>query len=584
MINLNKLLLIFVLISLILIPIFPQQISKKEIDAQFQSGLSLFESGDFDPAFIIFDRISSLPEYNSRTTASEVFKIKILIAEEKYSEAKDQTELFLKKYPESKYCDEVNILLIQTDINQEEYEDAVNKCISLWLNGSGNDYKAEAKHTAELICYNYLTPTELQAIETGFSEDQVKSFLLLQLGELYLKEKDSFAAKSTFSDLMTNYPSSAEYEKARLLYQSSVNTGEFVSTRDIIGVILPLTSKSMNSMLPTPGEEILEGIKFAINEFNKNRENKVGILIRDTYDDPDKIENIRNEFGSVPGIKAILGPIFSDAVREAIDDFNNTDIPIISPTATDDDLTSLGENFFQANPSFSMRGKIIAQYIYYVENKRNIAILNSIDGYSPMLAANFADEFEKLGGSILTRQSYKSKDFNLKNQVDFINVFRDTLDGIYIPLANSIDAPTILSQMVQDSLQIPIYGNQDWFTVKGFESSSELSNKITFTSDYYIDYKSEDFQSLSKAYSKLSGKDINRNFLYGYDAAKYLLTIMRNINTSKANIRNKMLSGVVVNGFHNNISFGEDRVNHFLNIVRYNDGIFELVDKFRYGN
>ena len=584
MINLNKLLLIFVLISLILIPIFPQQISKKEIDAQFQSGLSLFESGDFDPAFIIFDRISSLPEYNSRTTASEVFKIKILIAEEKYSEAKDQTELFLKKYPESKYCDEVNILLIQTDINQEEYEDAFNKCISLWLNGSGNDYKAEAKHTAELICYNYLTPTELQAIETGFSEDQVKSFLLLQLGELYLKEKDSFAAKSTFSDLMTNYPSSAEYEKARLLYQSSVNTGEFVSTRDIIGVILPLTSKSMNSMLPTPGEEILEGIKFAIDEFNKNRENKVGILIRDTYDDPDKIENIRNEFGSVPGIKAILGPIFSDAVREAIDDFNNTDIPIISPTATDDDLTSLGENFFQANPSFSMRGKIIAQYIYYVENKRNIAILNSIDGYSPMLAANFADEFEKLGGSILTRQSYKSKDFNLKNQVDFINVFRDTLDGIYIPLANSIDAPTILSQMVQDSLQIPIYGNQDWFTVKGFESSSELSNKITFTSDYYIDYKSEDFQSLSKAYSKLSGKDINRNFLYGYDAAKYLLTIMRNINTSKANIRNKMLSGVVVNGFHNNISFGEDRVNHFLNIVRYNDGIFELVDKFRYGN
>jgi hypothetical protein len=157
------------------------------------------------------------------------------------------------------------------------------------------------------------------------------------------------------------------------------------------------------------------------------------------------------------------------------------------------------------------------------------------------------------------------------------------VQGIYIPLANSIDAPNILSQMVQDSLQIPIYGNQDWFTVKGFESSSELSNKITFTSDYFIDYKSEDFQSLNKAYSKVSGKDINRNFLYGYDAVKYLLTIMRNINTSKANIKNKMLSGVVVNGYHNNISFGDDRVNHFLNIVRYKDGIFELVDKFRYG-
>ena len=583
MINLNKILVVFVFIAFIVTPVLSQQISKKEIDAQFQSGLSLFESGDYETAYIIFDRISHLPEYNSETTASEVFKIKILIARENYSEAKDLADLFLEKYPESKYCDEVNTLKIQADVQQEEYQDAVKECVLLWLNGNHNDYKEEAKHTAELICYNYLTPSELQSIETNFFDDQAKSFLLLQIGELYLKEQDNFSAKSTFSDLMNKYPSSAEYEKARLLYQASGTAGETASTQDIIGVILPLTSKSMNYSLTTPGEEILEGIKFAVSEFNKNRDDKVGILIRDTFNDPGKIEDIRNEFGSIPSIKSILGPIFSDAVRAAIDDFNNTDIPIISPTATDDDLTSLGENFFQANPSFSMRGKIMAQYIYYVENKRDIAILNSIDGYSPMLAANFAEEFEKLGGNILTRQSYKSKEFDLKNQVDAINVYRDSVQGIYIPLANSIDAPNILSQMVQDSLQIPIYGNQDWFTVKGFESSSELSNKITFTSDYFIDYKSEDFQSLNKAYSKVSGKDINRNFLYGYDAVKYLLTIMRNINTSKANIKNKMLSGVVVNGYHNNISFGDDRVNHFLNIVRYKDGIFELVDKFRYG-
>ncbi len=583
MINIKNIFYIFFFLFVSFTTVFSQQINSKEIDAQFQSGISLFESGDLDQAYTIFDRISSLPNYNSKTTASDFFKIKILVGQEKSYEAQLFADLFLEKYPDSRYCDEVKTLKIQADIQQEEYKEAVVDCVALLLNSKQNDYKEEAKNTAELISYSYLTSSELQEIENNFNEDIAKSFLLLQLGQLYLKEEDVFAAKSTFSDLMNKYPTSAEYEKARQLYQSAGNNSFENITQDIIGVILPLSSRSMNYSISSPGEEILEGIKFAAWEFNKNRDNKIGILVRDTYEDPEKIDNIRNEFGSIPGIKAILGPIFSNAVRKSIDEFSNTDIPIISPTATDDDLTSLGENFFQANPSFSMRGKIMAQYIFYVENKRNVAILNSIEGYSPMLAANFANEFERLGGNILTRQSFKTKAFDLKNQIDAINVFRDTLQGIYVPLSNSIDAPNILSQMVQDSLQIPIYGNQDWFTVKGFESSSELSNMITFTSDYYIDYKSEDFQTLSKAYSAISGKDINRNFLYGYDTAKYLLTIMRNINSSKANIRNKMLSGVMVNGYHNNISFGEERINHFLNIVRYKDGIFELVDKFRYG-
>jgi branched-chain amino acid transport system substrate-binding protein len=583
MIKIKYFLTTFILLLLITSSIYSQQINQKEIDAQFQSGILLYDAGEYGQAYDIFERIDNLPEYNTKTSASEFFKIKILLQLERSSEAKQLADSFLQKYPQSKYNDEVRVMLIQADINEEEYKEGLVESVNLLLNSNNESYKEEAKKTAELISYNYLTSSDLQSVESELIDDEAKSFVLLQLGRIYLKENDVFAAKSTFSDLMNKYPSSAEYEKARQLYQSAGNAGGEISSQDLIGVILPLTSKSMNYSIASPGEEILDGIKFATSEFNKDRDDKIGLLIRDTFEDPDKIENIRNEFGSVPGVKTILGPIFSNAVRTALDEFNNTDIPIISPTATDDDLTLLSENFFQENPSFSMRGKIMAQYIYYVENKRNVAILNSIDGYSPMLAANFAEEFERLGGSILTRQSYKSKEFDLKYQVDAINAYRDTLEGIYIPISNSIDAPNILSQMVQDSLQIPIYGNQDWFIAKGFESSSELSNMITFTSDYYMDYKSEDFQELGKSYGKISGKDITRNFLYGYDAAKYILTIMRNINSSKTNIRSKMLSGVVVNGFHNNTSFGEDRINHFLNIVRYKDGIFELVDKFRYG-
>jgi len=152
------------------------------------------------------------------------------------------------------------------------------------------------------------------------------------------------------------------------------------------------------------------------------------------------------------------------------------------------------------------------------------------------------------------------------------------------PLANKIDATAILSQLGQDSIYLPIYGNQDWFSAKGFESSPELSNMLTFSSDYFIDFNDEEFKDFGSRFSKMTGKDPNRNVLYGYDAAKYILTVMRNIVASRSGIKNKMISGMISTGLHNNISFDENRMNRYLNIVRYKDGVFELIEKFRSGN
>jgi ABC-type branched-subunit amino acid transport system substrate-binding protein len=265
-------------------------------------------------------------------------------------------------------------------------------------------------------------------------------------------------------------------------------------------------------------------------------------------------------------------------------------MPIISPTATDNDLTTISNDFFQANPPLAIRGKIMAQYVFFVENKKNMAILNAIDGYSPLLAATFEEEFVRLGGTIKIKETYKSNSFSLSEpisrivEVDTLLEAPDTLQGIYIPLADKVDATAILSQMGQDSLYLPIFGNQDWFSAKGFESAPGLSNMLTFSSDYFIDFKDENYKQFSENFSGIFGKDPNRNVLYGYDTAKFLLTVMRNIVPVRSAIKNKIVSGIVSTGFHNNISFDENHMNRFLNIVRYKNGVFQLIEKFRSGN
>ncbi|MGE5858912.1 MAG: ABC transporter substrate-binding protein, partial [Ignavibacteria bacterium] len=281
--------------------------------------------------------------------------------------------------------------------------------------------------------------------------------------------------------------------------------------------------------------------------------------------------------------KSIIGPVFSNEVRNALQVFNGTEIPIISPTATDSDLTSINDFFFQANPPFGIRGKIIAQYIYYVENKRKIAVLTSNDGYSIPLSSNFMEEFSRMGGEITSIETYKSNSYDFSKQIS--NIAKDSLilEGIYIPLTNKLDAAPIITEIVKNKLNVSIYGDQDWFLAKGYKASSGFMNQLIFSSDYFIDYNSQEYQELNRGFYKLSNTDANRNVLYGYDTARYLLTVLRNSTGDGSSIKNKMESGITANGFHNNISFNENRINRFLNIIRFKDDKFELIDKFQAG-
>lgn len=576
----KKIILIF---TFFIISLFnhAQTYSDGTIDSQFRLALSMYNTGDFNQALMIFNKIINDYEYNSKTTVAEFFKAKIYFQEKKFENAKKVLLDFLEKYPGSRYSDEIRILLVKYNLEVANYYNAFRESVSLIDLTVSEEYKNKSRGLAEAIAFNYLNENQLQRLHDSFTNNDVKAFIMLQMGKVLLKANDIFGAKSVFNDLTYKYPNSEEYIEAKRLIDSSFDYNEGGSSKVAIGVMLPLEMSPTGDFSSTTAGEILEGIKYALHEFNKTRDEKIGLIIRDTRSDVNEIKDIMLEFSSISGLRAVLGPIYSNEVRATLEESHTNNIPIISPTATDDDLTQISANFFQANPSFSVRGKVMAQYLFFVENKRQISILNSIEGYSPLLAATFAEEFERLGGRILRKETYKDGSIAFDEQIERIIADSNSVEGIYIPLSENTAAPIILASFVKHNFNLPIYGNQDWLTAKGFESSLSISNNLTFTSDYFFDYKGDDYQDFNFSFNSTTGRDINRNILYGYDAARYLLTVVRNIEPTRANIKSKMISGITTVGYHNNISMSEKRINNFLNIVRYKDGVFELIDKFR---
>ncbi|HAB54714.1 MAG TPA: hypothetical protein DCE80_21485 [Ignavibacteriales bacterium] len=570
---------IFILLFIFSFLVFAQ--TNDELDKLFNSAIKDFKNSRFTSALTSFNKIANDFELNSKTTLALLFVGKINLELKNYSDAEENLLRLVGEFPQSKYSDEAEITLSRVYLDQKEYAKAFWRLCLIIGTTEQSETRAFAINKAEEIALNYLSAAEVKSIYDSTIIVSVKPFLLLINWKIHLNWKNEKLAQETFNKLIRLYPDSHEKKEAKKLLNELQTPKEYSDPTDVVGVILPLTS---NRSANTAASEILEGIKFALSEFNQGRDKKIGILIRDSELSRRKLEEINEELKEIENLKSVVGPIFSAEVKDALDVFDDISVPIISPTATDDYLTELNANFFQANPSFITRGRLMAQYIYYVGNQRKIAVLNAIDGYSPILSSSFTQEFEKLGGRIVLRESYKSNSVDLKEQIKKISESLNLIEAIYIPLADKADIPVIVSFLSQINLNIPVYGDQDWMSSSGLESAAFLDNNLIFCSDYFLKFSEEDYQIFSKNFYSKTKMDVNRNILYGYDTMKYLLTIMRSSFSGSDALKQKMISGISSVGFHNNICFDSNRINRYMNIIRYLSGKFELIDKFKLNN
>ena len=571
---------ILFLLLFIISSVYGQGLNQK-VDREFQSAMNFYNSGNYSQAISLFDQIIGENDFNSKTTASFLFKGKSLLAIRQYSDAISTLNQFLNFYADSKYADEARIVITKAYIEQREYNSALEEIDLIIAESESASYLKEAKSIGEKLSANYLNPDDIQGLYNSASSKKVKAYLLLLLAKSYVYNGNTIDGLRIFSEVFRNYPSSPESIEARRLYEAASKNKQITPSSAIIGVMLPLNYSENQLQSRTPVSEILEGIKFAVSRYNRTHGNKIGLLIRDTKRDKDRIKDIADEFEGIPSLKIVIGPVFSDEVIAAGNAFEGSNIKVISPTATDNLLASRNNNIFQANPSFAARGKAMADYLFFVERKNNVAVLNSSLGYSGNLADAFIREYRLLGGDVLAHQVFPPNSIQITQQINQLNVFRDTLEAIYAPISDKNDAPVILSSLVLDSLYVPMYGNQDWFSAKGLETSTTLSNDLKITSDFFIDYKDPGYITLNREFSSQTNMEANRNVLYGYDTAEYILSAINSSNNDTDRINKILNSQKEMKGFHNNISFNDEHVNMYLNILKYQSGLYQLIERYK---
>lgn len=568
----------FLMITLFLLTFLAtQSLSQVEnLPKEINEAIELIDSKEFSSALV---QLQSLRDkYPERKSLIDFLFIKCYDELDRFENVEIFSEDFLNSYPSSRYSNDVQTFLIKSLVNQNKFEKAFANSIELLKKTSSIPVKVELKSYIENAIATNLSTDLLQKYSELEKDNQVLPFILFLTAKKFYEEGNSVTGEEYVDRIRKNHITSDEYLLAiNLKYQTNHNLSSEVET--IVGVMLPLTSDNNEPDIVI--QQILDGIKYAFHEFNRDREDKIGLIIEDTKNDSSEIVRIIKEFNADKRIKCVLGPIFSTEASDVIKNIKLTDLVFISPTATDEDLTQNNQQFYQANPPFDLRGKALAQYVFFVESRKSFAVLNSIEGYSTVMANAFVEEFKKLGGDIVLKETFKNLATDISPSFAKLKNDLNKIDGIYLPISKGKDAELIITELEKLDLKIPVFGTQDWLEAKGLESSTNISKNIRITSDFFIDYQDTRFNEFSSEFSELLGKEPNRYVLYGYDAAKHLITAIRGTTPSRVGIKLKLNSGMKTVGFKNNISFGSKRRNTYINILKYSDGKFSLVERFK---
>ncbi len=173
-----------------------------------------------------------------------------------------------------------------------------------------------------------------------------------------------------------------------------------------IGIALPMFNESEDPAKKQLGAEILDGIKFALTEYSRNSSVKITLDVLDTRRDPVVAGDIIRSFGEDEKVIGVIGPVFSSELSESALNGPQFSLPIVSPTATGDELASSYNYVYQLNPSYEVRGKLMANYLVQRSGFKNFAVIYE-ESYGENFKKHFENEVNRLGGKLLIAQPYK---------------------------------------------------------------------------------------------------------------------------------------------------------------------------------
>ncbi len=320
------------------------------------------------------------------------------------------------------------------------------------------------------------------------------------------------------------------------------------------------TNFEMTGTVASFGTSSLNGVELAVDEANAAGELKSKIVLAkaDNKSDAAEAANMARKLIEQDKAVVLIGPVTSGNSKAAGQVAQENKIPMISPTATAVDVTTIGNYIFRACFLDDFQGKAMADFSYNTLNSRKAAILYAKNDYAEGLAKFFKERFIALGGTVVAEEAFQDGDTDFKAQLTKIKNAKP--DSINIPGYYN-EQGLITRQARQMGITMPLTGGDGWDSdlLTGIAGAANL-NSVYYTNHYSPTDPDPMVQSFVNAYKAKYGSNPDALAALGYEATKIVIDSIKRANSVNPDkIRQAMADTKDFKALSATISFDENR-------------------------
>jgi ABC-type branched-subunit amino acid transport system substrate-binding protein len=516
-----------------------------EAESVFQEAAEEYRQANYYRALMGFRALLRDHPEHRRVTAAILMQAKCYYRLQNYDQAAESLETLLTAYPNTSYRQNAIYLLGNCHYRQGEYwrsADQLRKVIA----GSDDPRLIDlARDGLRVLISDHLSLRQLNNLRQDLADDPLTPWILLEMARREMVRGHREEALTWAGEVLRRFPGTEAAQEARALESMAAEQPPRHLT---IGVVCPLSGSYAEY-----GKDLQHGVELAVEQRRSLSDIDITVQAMDSGGSAVRAVRAAEELIGDHGAVALVGPLLSaNAVGVgAVCDCRQ--IPMITPTAAEENIAQVGRFVFQRSVGSRALGERMASYGVEELNLQTFAILAPRDGHGQAAVEGFRQVAEGAGAHVLTVTWYQSGDTDFKSQLlqirrrkqaydDSLEALgilppvdrpaqpdtlppseqRVYLDGLFVP-ASPQEAGMIAPQIAFHRLETLICGTSGWGGREARRIGGRYLDGIHFATDFVEELSDPEYQQFTAAFADRYGHHPGKVAVFSYECALLLM-------------------------------------------------------------
>ncbi|NOR44602.1 MAG: ABC transporter substrate-binding protein [Candidatus Delongbacteria bacterium] len=420
------------------------------------------------------------------------------------------------------------------------------------------------------ITLYYIALSELKLLNTTTATNIFVNLLNSTNGELAKNSKEILQAviKLLLSD--DDYLELSDQIFNKEILKALAHAGNSIK----VLVVLPLTGEDKDV-----GNDILRGIRYAVEKVKLKNEKTVKLdVINSESSITTMVKKVTERLES-SRYNLIIGELRSNATSALAGIASVKKIPLVSPTASMRNISSISANIFQLNTTSYTLSRKMAEYAVDSLNYKTFGILAPLNSDGKESVAGFTDVILEKGCGIIGTEWYYDAS-NLSKQllrfreniciIDSLDVEKymsddsiktvpvGVIDAFFLPI-QSKDIQSVLPQMAFYNFKGQFLGTYGWDDNKTLSKLAENADSLIFIKESSYNVNNPKYNDFVYKFRSDKKRNPKRMEINGYSVMEMVMTLMN--DNSKLSLQRILSTTEEYNAINGKVLFDDKRSN-----------------------